>query len=125
MYLTFLNNTKHKQLTWNDILANPYITAGTGEVLKKRVTTKITDDYAELLWARRCTMYNPDNIKTTITDIKTEEHYRHFQIPKKSNPIIINNPNIINNPDIIYIPTIENNLTNIIARTPPITPPPQ
>ena len=86
MYLTFLNNTKHKQLTWNDILANPYITTGTGEVLKKRVTTKITDDYAELLWARRCTMYHPDNIRTDITSIKTEEHYRHFQIPKKSNP---------------------------------------
>ena len=86
MYLTFLNNSAHKQLTWEDILKNPYITTGTSETLKKRVTKWISDDYAELLWAKRRILYHPENITTDIMGIKTEDHYRHFQIPKKSNP---------------------------------------
>ena len=86
MYLTFLNNAAKRQLTWADILNNPYITRYTDDPKKKRVTKIIPEDYAQRLWASRCVIYNPDNIVVNINELDTSEHYRHFQIPKKSNP---------------------------------------
>jgi hypothetical protein len=86
MYLTFYTNTAPKQLTWADILNNPYITRDTGDPRKKRVTKEISDKYAEQLWAKRRILYNPNVITANISEINTSEHYRHFQIPKKSNP---------------------------------------
>ena len=85
MYLTFYTNAAKRQLTWADILNNPYITVSVTND-KKRVTKEIPDDYAELLWAKRRTLYHPETIKLDVQSINTSEHYRHFQIPKKSNP---------------------------------------
>lgn len=86
MYLTFYTNAAPKQLTWADILNNPYITQTAGDISKKKVTKEIPDDYAELLWTKRRVMYHPNLIPIDVTSIDTSEHYRHFQIPKKSNP---------------------------------------
>lgn len=86
MYLTFLTNSAPRQITWADILNNPYITRDLGDKTKKRVTKEINNDYAEQLWAKRRTLYNPDAITIDVNSIDTSEHYRHFQIPKKSNP---------------------------------------
>lgn len=86
MYLTFLNNSAKRQLTWADILNNPFMNTQTTETTKKRITKPISNDYAELLWAKRSFMYHPENITVDIPSIITEGHYRHFQIPKKSNP---------------------------------------
>lgn len=87
MLLTFLTNTAPRQITWEEILNNPYLTSSTINNDKKRVTKEITKEYADKLWEKR----NPgNNIRWDMyklpEDFKTEEHYRHFQIPKKSNP---------------------------------------
>ena len=86
MYLTFFINQAPRQLTWADILDNPYITKITDNGDKKKITKEIPEYYAERLWAKRRVMYNPNSITVDVSTIDTSEHYRHFQIPKKSNP---------------------------------------
>lgn len=89
MYLTFLTNSAPQQLTWEDILNNPYITAGNLKKLPaKKVTKEISDEYAKQLWERKHNNIGLlDQIKDIVDTIgDTKEHYRHFEIPKKSNP---------------------------------------
>ena len=93
MYLTFLTRTAPKQLTWEDILNDPYITIDEAPSLpKKKLTKEISADYAHILYIkRRCERYfnSPSPLDVTreiIDQIDTSEHYRHFTIPKKSNP---------------------------------------
>lgn len=87
MYLTFLVNNAPRQLSWEDILNNPYLTVTSAKIDKKRITKEIPKEYADKLWEKR----KPNNhtlfeITKLPEDFKTEDHYRHFQIPKKSNP---------------------------------------
>lgn len=89
MYLTFLNNSAKRQLTWEDILKNPFLTVETAKITKKKVTKEIPEEYAERLWLKRKPEY--DMAKAWLEcnipeEFNTSEHYRHFQIPKKSNP---------------------------------------
>lgn len=89
MYLTFYINSAKRQLTWEDILKNPYITAETAKITKKKITKEIPEEYAERLWLKRKPEYNIAKawLECNIPDdFDTSEHYRHFQIPKKSNP---------------------------------------
>lgn len=87
MYLTFLVNKGPEQITWDDILNNPYLTTNQTSPDKKKVTKIIPQDYAEALWNKRSIGINLQwHCNKTTEDFKTEEHYRHFQIPKKSNP---------------------------------------
>lgn len=88
MYLTFYINGAPKQLTWDDILNDPYLTVDT-KIERKKITKIITEEYAERLWIKRKPEY--DIAKAWLEcnipdDFDTSEHYRHFQIPKKSNP---------------------------------------
>lgn len=66
-------------------MLNPYIASNIRSGNKKRVTVEITDEYAEQLWEKRKIIfkakYDPDCL-----NMNTEEHYRSFKIPKKSNP---------------------------------------
>ena len=88
MYLTVFTNTNPRQITWEEILNNPYLTVDNKTLGKKRITTEISDDYAAQLWEKR--KPNTDYFALYHTDdmcsINTSEHYRHFEIPKKSNP---------------------------------------
>jgi len=89
MYLTFLINSARRQLTWEDILKNPYLTAETAKITRKKITKEIPEEYAERLWIKRKPEY--DMAKAWVEcnipdDFDTSKHYRHFQIPKKSNP---------------------------------------
>ena len=86
MYLTFYINSAQRQLTWADILRNPYLTAETAKVTKKKITKEIPEEYAKQLWARRSVMFREGPIDESLKTMDTKEHYRHFQIPKKSNP---------------------------------------
>lgn len=82
MYLTFYVNAAPKQLTWEDILNNPYLTAET-KAEKKKITKEIPTEYADRLWEKRA---QPYTFPTLPEGYDTSKHYRHFQIPKKSNP---------------------------------------
>ena len=91
MYLTFLTKTAPKQLTWEDILNDPYITVeNIPKLPRKKITKEISEEYAEQLWNKRKTQIFESNLLDTtrmmIDEIDTSEHYRHFTIPKKSNP---------------------------------------
>ena len=87
MYLTFLINSAKRQLTWEDILKNPFLTAETAAVTRKKITKEIPLDYANKLAAQRISRITiPWATVKLPDDFDTSEHYRHFQIPKKSNP---------------------------------------
>jgi hypothetical protein len=90
MYLTIYTNTAPHQITWEEILNNPYLTLNAlPKQAKKKLTTEITDEYAERLWNKRHQSYSYQVLTSAeeiIKDIITEEHYTHFEIPKKSNP---------------------------------------
>lgn len=94
MYLTFFINSARVQLTWEDILKNPYLTAETAKVTKKKITKEIPEEYAERLWEKRCNEHNAYkplinhiyDIYKLPKDFDSSQHYRHFQIPKKSDP---------------------------------------
>ena len=88
MYLTFLTNSAPRQITWNDILNDPYLTTDHAHLDKKRVTKYISEDYASQLWEKRKPTQDIFRIYHTdeLININTAEHYRHFEIPKKSNP---------------------------------------
>lgn len=87
LYLTFYTKQKPQQITFEDLLNNPYMTMQElPRTNQKKVTVKIPDDYGlDLLYKRG---YYTDNhmYDEIIKELKTEDHYRHFEIPKKSNP---------------------------------------
>ena len=82
MYLTIYNNIKPYQLTWEDILSNPYLSVEAPRGYKK-ITVEITPEYGKELWDKRKFGIRSPMMYDTFP---TEEHYRHFKIPKKSNP---------------------------------------
>ena len=95
MYLTFLTTTAPKQLTWEDILNDPYLTVENSAMRpKKKVTKEISTEYAAQLWEKRKKAYEISTpwIKHVMEvyklpdDEDTALHYSHFKIPKKSNP---------------------------------------
>lgn len=89
MYLTFFTNSAPYQLTWEDILNNPYISNNNLPKLPaKKVTKEITEEYAKRLWEKKNTNLNILNMIATFADTieDTKDHYTHFKIPKKSDP---------------------------------------
>lgn len=90
MYLTFYTTAKPQQLTWEDILNNPYISeSDLGPIKPKKITKIISEEYGEQLWNKR-----KPNIELLFSNIddraklieNTKDHYSHFEIPKKSDP---------------------------------------
>ena len=87
MYLTFYINSAKRQLTWADILNNPFLTAESARIDKKKITKEIPEEYAEKLWNKRNGNSPSIWARVLLPDpFNTADHYRHFQIPKKSNP---------------------------------------
>lgn len=88
MYLTFYTKAKPQQLTLKDLLNNPYMSFNDLPTAPlKKVTVEITEEYAETLKEKKVLTTQLTNAwKETIDTLKTEEHYRHFEIPKKSDP---------------------------------------
>lgn len=85
MYLTFLKPLKARQMTFEEILANPFMALK--EIPydeRKRVTVEATDDYCESLFKR--TGVKPEVFNTPMTVENTSEHYTHYEIPKKKKP---------------------------------------
>lgn len=84
MYLTFLTTPQHKQITFEDLLKNPYITLDDiPNIPQKKVTVEITEEYGRELYNKRYTgLCLPDMSWTD--SLKTEEHYQHYKIPKKN-----------------------------------------
>lgn len=88
MYFTFLTEAKPEQITFEEILKNPYLSfVKSGTIPLKKVTLEVTDEYAETYWNKNGKK-PPDILKDMeeIKTIDTSEHYRHFEIPKKTNP---------------------------------------
>ena len=87
MYLTFLTKSAPQQLTWDDILNDPYLTIDNIPKLpKKKVTKEISEEYAARLWEKRKPHGPYIQLLPDTSDLDTSEHYRHFTIPKKSDP---------------------------------------
>lgn len=89
MYLTFFTTAAPQQLTWDDILNNPYISNNTLPKLPARkITKEISDEYAAKLWEKRKRPLNAMRLVAPHADEigDTKDHYRHFEIPKKSDP---------------------------------------
>lgn len=92
MFITFLVNPKAQQITWDDIMNNPYISfTEVPNRPKKKITQIVPYDYASSLWEKRKPNENIFDTyfagnKDIIDGMITEDHYTHFQIPKKSNP---------------------------------------
>lgn len=87
LYFTFYSKKKPKQITFEDLLNDPYMSleAMPREDLAK-VTVPVTDEYAQRYYEEH-TPYKATDIYDSIMEtINTAEHYRHFEIPKKSDP---------------------------------------
>lgn len=86
MYLTFYTRKKPEQITFEDLLSNPFMEVPNNPMGHTKVTTEITEEYGARLAEKRNIPEASHLYDELIRDIKTEEHYRHFEIPKKSNP---------------------------------------
>lgn len=86
MYLTFWTKAKAVQLTMEDLMMNPYITFEQIPKLPiKKHTVEITTYYGQELYNKRNpVLYMPD--MDYVTEWDTSKMYKHFEIPKKSNP---------------------------------------
>ena len=85
MYVTVLKPAKVKVLSIEELIVNPFLPAPEQEKTK-RVTIPISEEYGKELY-----MKNSDKLKKQIGFLydavdDTAEHYRHFRIPKKTNP---------------------------------------
>ena len=86
MYCTFYAKKKPEQITFEDLLNNPFMELPTSPSDNIKVTVEITEEYGERLARKRNIPDASHLYDDLIKDIKTEEHYRHFEIPKKNNP---------------------------------------
>lgn len=90
MYITFYTKASTKQVTFEELLNNPYMTLDSiKETSHKRITTECTDEYGLRLYNKNNTNHNLyEAILTPFNElaetIDTSEHYRHFEIPKKN-----------------------------------------
>lgn len=92
MFLTFYSRQTPKQITFEDLLNDPFLSAASLPIAEqKKVTVEINSEYGQRLYDKRkretevSTMIK-NQWHEVIKDLDTSEHYRHFEIPKKSNP---------------------------------------
>lgn len=89
MYLTIYSNTKPHQITFEELLKNPFIKPSDfSKKTLKKVTIPVSDEYAKTLFEKYNLTNNLEMISNIIMkeDYDTNNHYTHFKIPKKSNP---------------------------------------
>ena len=85
MYVTVLKPAKVKVLSIEELIVNPFLPAPEQEKTR-RVTVPITEEYGKELY-----MKNRDKLGRQVGFLydavdDTADHYRHFRIPKKTNP---------------------------------------
>ena len=88
MYLTIKTAVKEKQLTFEDLLANPFMLSNMVPSGKaKTVTVKITEEYGQELYNKRNVVHSwiPGS-PWTLPYEEIPQHYRQFTIPKKTDP---------------------------------------
>lgn len=84
MYLTILTKPQHKQYTFEDLLKDPYASLEAVPTMpQKKVTVEISEEYGRELYNKRYRGLYLPNMEWTDS-IVTEEHYTHYEIPKKS-----------------------------------------
>lgn len=87
IYFTFYSRKKPKQITFEELLNDPYMSL---EAMPKqdltKITVPITDEYAQRYYEKHTPYKATDIYDSIIETINTAEHYRHFEIPKKSDP---------------------------------------
>lgn len=92
MYLTILIPQKEQsQITLEELLENPFMEVNSTYKDAVRKTTEISEIYSKTLYEKRKPRLDwVDHVSMSLTTaVRTtgvEEHYRHFSIPKKSNP---------------------------------------
>lgn len=82
MFITFYTNKKPQQITFEEILKNTRLQ----ETQKTFDAIKVTKELKEGEWTIPKALTESTGLKILSEDFNTEEHYKHFQIPKKSNP---------------------------------------
>ena len=86
MYLTFFTKAASKQISFEDLLSDPYMSLDKiKNTTQKKVTVAITEEYAEKLFKKRPNIIadTPFPFNHIINDMDTSEHYKHFEIPKR------------------------------------------
>lgn len=93
MYLTFYKNVHDKTaLSFEEIQLNPYAKLPEKNKDYKIVTITITEEYGQNLYNKRKSLSKEiyeitlNNYKDLYNELDTKKHYRHFEIPKKSDP---------------------------------------
>lgn len=86
MKLTFFKQPNIKQMTFMDLIKNPYITFDDiPNNPQKKITVDITDEYGRDLYNKRYRgLFLPD--MSIYDGLNVDNEYRSFTIPKKSNP---------------------------------------
>ena len=90
MYITFYTKATTKQITFEELLMDPYMTLDSiKETTQKKVTIECTEEYGKRLYEKNnhlLTIYEPVLVpfNELANTINTAEHYRHFEIPKKN-----------------------------------------
>ena len=94
IYLTLYAKQIPQQVSFEDLLLNPYMTVeALPKTELKKFTTTITEEYGKRLYHKKFPYHssNDPNLTTMLFPVlpegfDTSQHYRHFEIPKKSNP---------------------------------------
>ena len=87
MYFTFYSRKKPKQITFEDLLNDPYMSLEKiPHVEQVKVTAPVSEEYARKYYEEHTPYKESHAFDEIMTTINTSEHYKHFEIPKKNNP---------------------------------------
>ena len=105
IYFTFYSRKKPQQITFEDLLNDPYMTMETlPHVPQKKVTVPVDETYTEKYFNEHTPIKEAHLYDDILKDFDTSKHYRHFEIPKKSNP---HKKRQIDAPD-MFVSTVQN-----------------
>ena len=87
MYITFYTKKATKQISFSDLLNDPYMKLSSiTETNQKKVTVECSEEYGKRLFEKHFgteeqTLFPFYDV---VKNMDTSEHYRHFEIPKKN-----------------------------------------
>lgn len=100
MFLTFYSTNQNiSKISFEELIENPFAKPIKTNPIVNKVTVKINDEYGSKLYNKNKSKFTmPNTIHDDIMNLNISEHYKHFEIPKKSDP---NKKRPIDAPDIV------------------------
>ncbi len=88
MFLTFYSKNQNiTSISFEELMKDPFAKPIKTNPTISKVTIKIDHDYGLKLYNKNKSKFEfPTHIHDSIMDLKIEDHYKHFEIPKKSDP---------------------------------------